>query len=67
MEKKEFKVGEVFTCGLVKLKCVKSKEKGRCTGCFFLDCANCDTEIIGNCIAALREDKTNVMFVKVEE
>lgn len=30
MEKKEFKVGEVFTAGFVKLKCV---ENDTCDGC----------------------------------
>lgn len=32
MEKKEFKVGEVFTAGLVKLKCVEGES---CEGCVF--------------------------------
>lgn len=30
MEKKEFKAGEVFQYGLVKLKCVKAKKRKRC-------------------------------------
>lgn len=30
MEKKEFKVGEVFTAGLVRLKCVEGDTCDRC-------------------------------------
>lgn len=33
MAKKEFKVGDVFQCGLVKLK-VEKPEIGLCKGCF---------------------------------
>ena len=33
MAKKEFKVGEIFQCGLVKLKVVKQEKIGTCTGC----------------------------------
>ena len=35
MEKKEFKIGEVFLCGLVKLKCIKSDCV--CEGCYLND------------------------------
>lgn len=34
MDKKEFKIGETFQCGLVKLK-VDTPESGLCKGCFF--------------------------------
>lgn len=33
MPKKEFKVGETFQCGLVKLRVVKAERAGTCTGC----------------------------------
>lgn len=33
MNKKEFKIGETFQCGLVILKCVKS-DNFYCDGCF---------------------------------
>lgn len=69
MPNKEFKVGETFQCGLVKLKCVKSKFT--CDGCYFLgsslDCAIINKIITGSCIKPEREDKTDVIFVKVEE
>ena len=66
--KKEFKVGEVFQCGLVKLRC----EKGYCCSCdkcYFKDKGNCHEffDFSGSCYASEREDKTDVIFVKVEE
>lgn len=68
MAKKEFKVGETFQCGLVKLKCVKAEET-ICEGCFLDDIcefySQCNA-LIGCCDAS-REDKTDVIFVKVEE
>lgn len=69
MAKKEFKVGEVFQCGLVKLKCVKAEET-ICEGCFLDDFCEFYSQrnaLIGYCDASSREDKTNVIFVKVEE
>lgn len=69
MAKKEFKVGEEFQCGLVKLKCTKSGFS--CDGCYFLgsswDCRVINRLITGTCIKPEREDKTDVIFVKVEE
>lgn len=68
MKKKEFKVGEVFQCGLVKLKC--SNLYDGCQGCFFdkfmTDGEDCKL-LIGECNGMYREDKTDVIFVKVEE
>lgn len=69
MAKKEFKIGEVFQCGLVKLKCVKAKdEKHPCCGCI-LDTCNClkFEEFVGPCQDCIREDKTNVIFIKVND
>lgn len=65
MEKKEFKVGEVFTAGLVRLKCV---EGDTCDGCIFEDCMSCSfrDETIGPCNCAEREDKKNVIFIKAD-
>lgn len=72
MSKKEFKVGEVFQCGLIKLKCVERKfGASRCNGCFFDEkdficvCKNVK-DITGEC-GGKREDETDVIFVKVEE
>lgn len=68
MEKKEFKLGEVFQCGHVKLKIEKSDFI--CGGCYFLgsslDCRSINRLITGSCIKSERKDKTDVIFVKVE-
>lgn len=60
MAKKEFKVGEEFQFGIIKLKAVASN--GYCTGCFLEGlCAyshRCK-EVIGNC--------NYMIFKKVEE
>lgn len=71
MKKKEFKVGEVFKHNFYKLKCVKSK-MGMCDGCFFdngIRCTQSENEYkdIGSCYFEDRDDKTDVIFVKVEE
>ena len=69
MAKKEFNVGETFQCGLVKLKVVKKKKIGTCIGCDLLGLEYCTAvqEFIGSCYHAYRQDKTDVIFVKVEE
>lgn len=68
MAKKEFKVGETFQCGLVKLKCEKVHCE-TCMDCYFRYEDNCEVffKFIGSCCASNRVDKTNVIFVKVEE
>lgn len=67
MAKKEFKIREVFQCGLVKLKCEKYKINGKgisCNDCYFgWECK----DVAGECSAGSREDKTDVIFVKVED
>ena len=69
MAKKEFKIGETFQCGLVKLR-VETPESGLCKGCFFgsrsYDCGSI-INLTGSCYFDEREDNTNVIFVKVEE
>lgn len=72
MAKKEFKIGEVFQCGLVKLKCCEDViyRTERCEKCFFNyygECADRFANIAGNCSHLNREDKTNVIFIKVEK
>lgn len=62
-KKEEFKIGEVFQCGLVKIKCVKTNSL--CAKCYFI--RQCNHEITGHCFAECREDKTDVIFVRVEE
>lgn len=70
--KTEFKIGEEFQCGLVRLKCIEAKISNSCIGCFFGDVYECDDEVSGNCgfneiRSKIRSDKKNVIFVKVEE
>lgn len=71
MPKKEFKVGETFQIGFIRLKAEKPP-KGviACCHCFIggltSDC-RVFKQVIGECSALKREDKTGVIFVKVEE
>lgn len=70
MVKKEFKIGEEFQFGLVKLKCVKCDiKKGYiCKNCFMnIHDINCDYGLgfIGECESSKRDDKENVIFVKI--
>lgn len=68
MAKKEFQIGEVFQCGLVKLICRKATNG--CSGCIFFkenDHNDCSHIALGNCGAYYREDKTGIIFVKVED
>lgn len=67
--KKEFAVGEVFQCGLVKLV-VKEQEDvlGGCEDCiFFKQGCMCTDTILGPCEAEFREDRKEVKFIVVEE
>ena len=71
MAKKEFKVGEVFQCGLVKLKVEETKKPTSCEGCFFwsVKFPSCDyymEALVGLCDKR-RKDEKDVIFVKVEE
>lgn len=68
MAKKEYKIGEVFQFGLVKLRC--ESETDRCEGCFLNDITSYQKDckkLIGECEFIHREDDTDVIFVKVEE
>lgn len=72
MAKKEFEIGEIFQLGLVKLKVEKTDAKlcEQCENCYlYEDIENCRQllNIIGSCEAKNRKDKTDVIFVKVEE
>lgn len=67
MPKKEYKIGEEFQCGLVRLKCVSGLS---CESCYFKGIDYCCTviyDMVGGCDSSEREDKTNVAFVKVEQ
>lgn len=68
MEKKEFKIGEVFQCGLVKLKCKKAIDN--CDGCFLCDSITFQNDcrvLVGECGKIEREDNTDVIFEIVKE
>lgn len=69
MNKKEFKVGEIFQCGLITLKCEKNDDTGLCDKCYFLNKDDCMDffDLIGSCHSSKREDNTDVVFVKVED
>lgn len=68
MAKKEFKVGEVFKCGLIKLKCIEMRG---CENCYFEDYCIFGLEqskyIRGECLAENRLDNKDVVFKKVED
>lgn len=68
MKRKEFKVGEIFQCGLVKLKC-EGGRYGACVNCYFRYKDDCSAvfDLVGSCYASEREDNADVIFVKVEE
>ena len=68
-KKTEFKIGEEFQFGLIKLKCMK--EQGNddpCQGCYFNDNFEplCHSDIVGDCCKLDRKDKTGVIFVRVD-
>lgn len=65
MPKTEFAVGEEFQCGLVRLKVEEGKG---CENCYFRASENCSflENIIGECAQSHREDKTSIIFKKVE-
>lgn len=68
MAKKNFKIGETFQFGLIRLKCEEAKEND-CTSCYMFKFPNACKEFrecIGCCLKEMREDKTDVIFVKVE-
>lgn len=70
MDRSEFKIGEVFQCGVVTLECIKRKSNySHCEGCFFSDYGQCmdHKHVTGHCASVYREDKTDVIFIKVEE
>lgn len=64
---KEYKIGETFIFKDVKLITQKDNSVGSCKGCFFY--VNNDCNLIGICPCSrfTRKDKTNVVFVKIEE
>lgn len=68
MKRKEFKVGEEFQCGLIKLRVVEGNENS-CLKCILnktILCGNIDF-ITGSCFSNEREDGKDVYFVKVED
>lgn len=67
-QKKEFKIGEVFDLGINKVRVENCKNF--CSHCLLNKiCDDIDQcyKLVGECRAMFREDKTDVIFVKVEE
>lgn len=65
----EYKVGEVFQFGKIKLRCVLGTG---CNKCFFShfkfdDDIFITKNVIGPCDGISRSDKNDIIFVKVEE
>lgn len=68
MAKIERRIGETFRFRNVKLKVEKSE--CLCIGCYLFDNEICNSEadkIVGNCCVSDREDRQEVIFVKVED
>lgn len=68
MEREEIKLGEVFQCGIVKLKCVE--RGGSCKGCIVSEeLADCTDMYIflGYCGKKDRTDGKDVKFVRVDD
>ena len=66
--KTEYKIGNKFQFGLIKLQCVKAKNK--CEGCYldYTDiCSFAISSCIGNCKSEKRKDKQNVIFTEVKD
>lgn len=71
MKKKEFKVGEKINLGFLTLV-VENGDGVNCNKCFFSricnqKCENDVIEMVGGCVPSERNDKTDVIFVEVEE
>ena len=71
MANTEYKVDETFQFGLKTLKCV---EGDGCSECAFFNevwdpsCLNkIHVEYVGPCVKKDREDRTDVIFIEVEE
>lgn len=69
MEKKEFKVGETFIAGLLKLKCVEAPDLDlECKGCVFKSHILCGEVYVvaGPCNHVDREDGKDVIFIEAD-
>lgn len=68
MPKTEFKVGEVFQLGLINIK-VEEAVQVRCEECFVSTMkGTCGDyrDLVGSCLERNRQDKRNVVFVKLK-
>ena len=66
----DYKVGEEFQFGRIRLRVEKCDNPISCENCFFRGYRDkCDviTDAIGECCTVLRYDGNSVKFVKVEE
>lgn len=72
MKNKEYSIGEEFEYEGVRLKCVKDVSEIPCNGCYFdveeFPCfCRIDFPERIECLGFKRKDKTDVVFVEVEE
>ena len=67
----EYKIGEVFQLGEMKLKCVESFGEFLCKRCIFANFKEESCEdislFVGECFHSYRSDDKNVIFIEVEE
>lgn len=61
----EYKIGEVFQFGKIKLKCVEVSHN-HCSSCFLYDFSDCGS-CVGECFFTKRSDRKNVIFIEVKE
>lgn len=61
----EYKVGEVFQFGKIKLKCVESMDVG-CRGCVLSETSHC-RKFMSHCHKFHRSDEKDVIFIEVKE
>lgn len=61
----EYKVGEVFQFGKIKLKCVESIDTD-CRGCVLSETSHC-RKFMSHCHKFHRSDEKDVIFIEVKE
>lgn len=70
MNKKEYKIGEIFESEYGQLICKEAEGQYNtsCNGCILFDLGNrgCAREVFGICVSHKRSDHTSVIFAKVE-
>lgn len=63
----ERKIGEIFIDDRKRLMCCLVQNVAHCGMCYYSDKdgnCNCNRFVAGNCMAAFRTDKQNVVFIE---